>query len=81
MLGLLDAMEEKDGSLDLETGEWQGEETFLFAYLPDPVDLYDKKNQPKLPMELLPLSYIHVSDAIRPVTMLLRSGEHNGLEL
>ena len=64
LLGLLQTMEEKDEGIEMV--EWQGEETFIFAYLPDPVGLYDQENQPKLPKELLPLSYIHLSNVIRP---------------
>ena len=64
LLGLLETIEEKDEGI--EVVEWQGEETFTFAYLPDPVGLYDQYDQPQLPKELLPLSYIHLSDIIRP---------------
>jgi magnesium-transporting ATPase (P-type) len=64
VMDLLESIEEKDDIL--ETGVWQGEETFLFAYLPDPISLFDENNKPSLPTDLLPLSYIHISDAIRP---------------
>ncbi len=64
LLGLLETIEEKDEGI--EVVEWQGEETYTFAYLPDPVGLYDQYNQPQLPKEILPLSYIHLSDVIRP---------------
>jgi magnesium-transporting ATPase (P-type) len=64
IMDLLVSIEEKEDIL--ETGSWQGEETFIFAYLPDPISLFDKNNRPQLPVDLLPLSYIHISDAIRP---------------
>jgi magnesium-transporting ATPase (P-type) len=64
VMDLLESIEEKDDILEIDA--WQGEETFLFAYLPDPVSLFDQNNQPELPTALLPLSYIHISDAIRP---------------
>jgi cation-transporting ATPase E len=40
-------------------------DTLLFAFLPDPVPLYDKNNQPQLPQELIPISNLHVSESIR----------------
>ena len=64
VMDLLESIEEKEDIL--ETGSWQGEETFIFAYLPDPISLFDEANQPQLPADLLPLSYILISDAIRP---------------
>jgi len=64
IMDLLESIEEKE--YILETGSWQGEETFIFAYLPDPISLIAENNQPQLPADLLPLSYIHISDAIRP---------------
>ena len=64
IMGLLESIEEKENIL--ESGDWQGEETFVFAYLPDPITLYAENNQPLLPIDLVPLSFIHVSDAIRP---------------
>jgi magnesium-transporting ATPase (P-type) len=64
VMDLLESIEEKEDIL--ESGSWQGEETFIFAYLPDPISLFGENDQPQLPGELLPLSYIHISDAIRP---------------
>ena len=80
LLGLLEAIEEKES---ISTGEsWEGEETFLFAYLPEPVSLYNKNFQPRLPVELIPLSYIHVSDSIRPeLRQVLRSLADDGVKV
>ena len=64
LLGLLETIEEKDDGVNVV--EWQGEETLTFAYLPEPVRLYSQNNQPQLPNGLLPLSYIHLSNVIRP---------------
>ena len=64
IMDLLESIEEKDNIL--ENGSWQGEETFIFAYLPDPISLFDENNKPQLPADLIPLSNIHISDAIRP---------------
>ncbi|MGD9093086.1 MAG: HAD family hydrolase, partial [Anaerolineales bacterium] len=80
LLSLLDTIEEKD--YDTEAGDWQGEETFIFAYLPDPVALYDQKDQPRLPKDLLPLSYIHISDTIRPeLSQVLQALAENGIDV
>ena len=80
LLGLLEAIEEK---VSLSTGEpWEGEETFLFAYLPDPVSLYTSNYQPRLPEELIPLAYIHISDSIRPeLRQVLQSLAGDGVEV
>ncbi len=40
-------------------------DTLLFAHLPDSVPLYDRFNQPQLPRELIPISYLHISESIR----------------
>ena len=40
-------------------------DTLLFAHLPDSVPLYDRFNQPQLPRELIPISYLHISENIR----------------
>jgi len=64
IMDLLESIEEKENILESDT--WLGEETFVFAYLPDPISLYGENNQPQIPADLMPLSYIHISDAIRP---------------
>ena len=80
LLGLLETIEEKDDRI--EVVEWQGDETFIFAYLPDPVVLYDQDNQPQLPKELLPLSYIHLSNVIRPeISQVLHELAEDGIDV
>ena len=80
LLGLLESIEEKES---ISTGvSWEGEETFLFVYLPDPVSLYDENYQPRLPEELIPLSYIHISDTIRPeLRQVLQSLSDDGVQV
>ena len=63
LLGLMEAVEERENIL--EKGIWQGERSYIFAYLPDPVVLIDQDNVPRLPRDLIPLSYILISDAVR----------------
>lgn len=77
VMDLLESIEEKDDILEM--GTWQGEETFIFAYLPDPTPLFDEHDRPQLPEDLLPLSYIHISDAIRPeISQVLQDLEEDG---
>ena len=64
LLGLLVSIEEKEDPVESDEGE--GVRSFTFAYLPDPVALFDHNNEPRLPRDLIPLSYIHISDAVRP---------------
>ncbi|MBK5106839.1 MAG: HAD family hydrolase [Anaerolineales bacterium] len=78
LLGLLETIEEKDEGITVV--EWQGEETLTFAYLPEPVRLYGQNNQPQLPNGLLPLSYIHVSNVIRPeLSQVLKELDEDGI--
>lgn len=77
IMDLLESIEEKEDIL--ETGSQPGEEILIFAYLPDPVSLFNEQDQPQLPADILPLSYIHVSDAIRPeFSQVLRDLSEDG---
>lgn len=78
LLGLLETIEEKDDGVNVV--EWQGEEILTFAYLPEPVQLYGQNNQPQLPNGLLPLSYIHLSNVIRPeLSQVLKELAEDGI--
>ncbi|MFC2054832.1 HAD family hydrolase [Chloroflexota bacterium] len=56
--------------------------TLLFAHLPDSVPLYDRFNQPQLPRELIPISYLHISESIRPeAKQTIREFTDAGIEI
>ena len=46
--------------------EWEGLVELLFAYLPEPVSLYDQRGWPRIPFSLNPLANLYVSDSVRP---------------
>jgi len=57
-------------------------DTLLFAHLPDSVPLYDRSNQPQLPRELIPISYLHISESIRPeAKQTIREFTDAGIEI
>jgi cation-transporting ATPase E len=57
-------------------------DTLLFAYLPDPVPLYDMNNQPQLPQEFIPISNLHISESIRPeARQTIREFIDSGIEI
>ena len=56
--------------------------SLLFAYLPEPVPLYDRNNQPQLPRELIPISNLHVSESIRAeAKQIIREFTDAGIEI
>jgi len=65
LLGLFEAIEEKDPIKTADSRE-EEEEAFLFAYLPELVSFSTGNSHARLPEELIPLAYIHISDHIRP---------------
>ena len=43
-------------------------EPLLFAYLPDPVPLFDVNSQPQLPQNMIPVTRLYVSETVDPET-------------
>jgi magnesium-transporting ATPase (P-type) len=62
---LLTPLEERSGSEEVELDN-PAQLRLLFAYLPEPVSLFDRRSRPRLPEALIPLAYLDVNDSIRP---------------
>jgi cation-transporting ATPase E len=60
---------EERGAVEQRTEEHHHKgDPLLFAYLPDPVTLYDVNRQPQLPQNMIPLTKLYVSETIDPET-------------
>ena len=79
---LQDENKTQGGELEPESDEQSNEElVYLFAYLPEIVDLYDSEGEPQIPQNLIPLCELHYSREVQPETVetvrtLVKTGVH-----
>lgn len=64
---LIVPVEERGFEVKHTEADHKGEQ-LLFAYLPDPIPLYDANNQPQLPENMIPLARLYVLETIQPET-------------
>lgn len=67
---------------DSKAEEFNEELVYLFAYIPEVIDLYDELGEPQIPDNLQPLCHLYYSNEIRPETVeTIRWLTDNGIKL
>jgi len=59
---------EERGTVEEHVEEPHKGDPLVFAYLPDPVPLFDGNSQPQLPQNMIPVTRLYVSETVDPET-------------